>query len=498
MKNRIRTLAAIIAFLPWLWGCAWLLDAEENVAAAAEEVIVATPVSTDTPAPRPTVTSMAETVGADGLGDPYYPQLGNGGYDVTHYALDLAFDPDSRSINGTTTITAQATQNLSAFNLDFSGLKIGAISVDDHPADFSRTGTELTIRPADILPAGQLFTITVDYSGVPQPIVDPGVPFARVGWITAGSGVFVLSEPSGAMSWYPVNNHPTDKASYTFRITVPKPLLVAANGLLEEKIDNGDTTTFVWEAADPMASYLATVNIAEFKMVTEEGPNGLPIRNFFPLDASLRASEALSPTVAMIEFFSDILGPYPFEAYGVVVMDANFPGALETQTLSVFGRNALREGTVAHELAHQWLGNSVSPATWQDIWLNEGFATYFEALWREHSRGSDLFHSEMSDSYDSIVAAQLPAPGDPSVRGLFGASVYQRGAWTLHALRLQVGDELFFEILRVYYDRFKGGNAGTSDFIAIAEAVSGQDLSDLFDSWLYAAEIPPKPPVRGR
>jgi aminopeptidase N len=428
--------------------------------------------------------------GADGAGDPYYPHMGNGGYDVLHYTIDLSVGMSGNTIAGTTIIRAQATQDLGAFNLDFHGLEIGDVMVGGAPAHFSREGNELTITLPDDLPDGDIFTVTVTYGGVPDPIDDPGVPFARLGWVVYEPGVFVLSEPSGAMSWFPVNNHPTDKATYTFRITVAKPFVVAANGLLKEEVDHGDSTTYVWEAKDPMASHLATVAIAELAAMTEKGPNGLPIRNYFPPDADERVTAVFERTADMIRFYSDVFGAYPFEAYGVVVMNTDFPAALETQTLSTFGLAALDESVVAHELIHQWFGNSVSLSTWQDIWLSEGFAIYFEGLWREHTDGTFSLNDRMNRLYDSIVARRLPAPADPSVEGLFSATVYDRGAWTLHALRLQVGDEVFFDIVRAYYERFRGGNASTSDFIAVAEEVSNQDLAGLFEGWLFAHEVP--------
>ena len=433
--------------------------------------------------------------GADGLGDPYYPQMGNGGYDVLHYTIDLSVDMDSNMITGTTTIKAQATQDLSAFNLDFLGPEISEIMVDDSPVVSSRGGNELTIMLSDALLDGDIFTVTVTYSGIPDPVDDPGVPFAQLGWVVYEPGVFALSHPSGAKSWFPVNNHPTDKATYTFLITVAKPFVVAANGLLAEEIDNGDTTTYVWETKNPMASYLTTVAIAELVVMTEEGPNGLPIRNYFPPDASEEVIAVFRPTADMIEFYSAILGPYPFEAYGVVVMNTDFPAALETQTLSTFGLGALNEETVAHELIHHWFGNSVSLATWQDIWLNEGFAVYFQGLWLEHTDGTDALNDSMNNLYDFMVAEQLSPPGDPSVEGLLSPTVYVRGAWTLHALRLQVGDEVFFYIMRAYYERFQYGNASTGDFIAVAEEVSSQNLGGLFEAWLFADEVPAKPEI---
>jgi aminopeptidase N len=456
------------------------------------------PPATATPVPPPTNTPEPPPppkgpVGADGLGDSFYPQMGNGGYDALHYTIDLTVDVDSNTIAGTTTIEAQATQDLGAFNLDFLGLEIGDVLVNDTPADFGRDGSELTITPSDVLLEGDAFTVAVAYSGEPDPVDDPGVPFAQIGWVAYEPGVFVLSEPSGSMSWYPVNNHQTDKATYTFRITAPKPYAVAANGLLKEEIDNGDTTTYLWEASDPMASYLATVNIAEFDLVTKEGPDDLPIRNYFPPGIDKETVAPFSLTADMIEFYSSFLGPYPFEAYGVVVMDTHFSAALENQTLSVFGLAAIDESVVAHELAHQWFGDSVSPAQWQDIWLNEGFATYFEVLWLEHTKGVEAANGLVSYWHEFLASEQTPAPADPPIEELFGTSVYLRGAWVLHALRLQVGDEVFFDILRTYYERFQYSHASTDDFIAVAEEVSGEDLGEFFDGWLFSDEIPPMP-----
>lgn len=440
--------------------------------------------------------------GAPGIGDDYFPELGNGGYDAQHYTLDLAWDDETNNLSGTTTINASATQDLTTFNLDFLGFDISEITVNGQSAEFNRDGRELTITPSETLESGAEFTTAVSYSGVPG----EGVPnyydvFAR-GWNRYQGGVYVASEPNGAAYWYPVNDHPLDKATYTLTITVPKPYVVAANGLLKDMVEAGDTVTYTWEAENPIASYLVTVNIGDFVVEQAKGPNGLPIRNYFPQSLFQQGILTFKPTSDMIQFFSDTFGPYPFDAYGVVVADTRLGFALETQTMTLFGRDAVLNGSrsedvIAHELSHQWFGDSVSLAEWKDIWLNEGFATYAAALWYEHTSGANALDDYMRGIYFALAnplsSWRFVAPGNPPKDDLFNSGVYVRGAWVLHALRLKVGDETFFNILRAYYDRFKYGNATTADFISVAEELSGQHLDDFFDGWLYAKTVPDVP-----
>ncbi len=235
---------------------------------------------------------------------------GNGGYDVLHYTLDLAVDMQSGAISGTAQLAMRAISDLRAFNLDFRGFDIQSITVADQPATYRRTAHELTIAPAMPIRHVATFTTTIAYAGVPQTTIPEAIPIP-IGWNRYADGVYVVSEPSGAAAWYPVNDHPRDKATYTFRITVAKPYVVAANGLLRDTIDNGDTRTYVWEASDLLASYLATVSIGRFVEQTEQGPNGLPIRNFFPPSVAENAREVFAPTATMIDYFDDLFGPYP-------------------------------------------------------------------------------------------------------------------------------------------------------------------------------------------
>lgn len=445
------------------------------------------------------ITSRAES-GSSSLGDAYYADLGNGGYDALHYTLDLQADVASNLLQGVVTIEAVALHDLTTFNLDFWGFEIQSILVQGQPSIYTRKDRELIITPTEPLVSGQVFTVAVAYRGIPGENVERDTFSFANGWTNYRRGVYVASEPDGASLWYPSNDHPLDKATYTFKIRVDSRYTVAANGLLQKIIDNGDgTTTFVWEASDPTATYLVTVNIAEFQLETMQGPNGVPIRNYYPVRLADRIAPVFAKTPEMMAFFSDIFGPYPFEAYGVVVADTPLGFALETQTLSLFGSRIVPgledEFVVAHELAHQWFGNSVSPAQWQDIWLNEGFANYAAVLWLEHTLGVEARDKLMQGWYNAMGSPNFTRVliSDPNPQAMFSRNVYLRGAWVLHALRLSVGDEIFFNILATYYDRFKYGNAKTADFITVAEAVSGLNLDGFFDRWLYRAPLPPIP-----
>ncbi|MBC7815130.1 MAG: M1 family metallopeptidase [Burkholderiales bacterium] len=434
--------------------------------------------------------------GSAGLGDSLLPESGNGGYDVQHYTIDLHLNVETGSISATTTINALATQNLSSFNLDFSGLEISRVRVNQQVAEFSRDSGELTITPAAPLLEAEAFTVAVTYSGIPNTITDPSDGFSA-GWIQDDDTFYVVGEPIGASSWFPVNEHPLDKATYTFEITVPDTLQVVANGLLREVQDHGDTATYTWETVNPMASYLATVGIGEFLIQNEVGPNGLPIRNYFPPNTGASVTREFARTAEMIAFYSEMFGPYPFESFGALVVDDENTGfALETQTLVVYGPFSTNEITVAHELAHQWFGDSVSVADWSDIWLNEGFATYAEVLWIEHTGTPQELREKLQGLYLTSITPSEP-PGDPSLEGLFAISIYDRGGFTLHMLRQEVGDAAFFDILRTYTSRFRNQNASTEDFIAVAEEISGQELDDFFDIWLYAdsTELPDVPEI---
>ncbi|HEX2623502.1 MAG TPA: M1 family aminopeptidase, partial [Phototrophicaceae bacterium] len=236
---------------------------------------------------------------------------------------------------------------------------------------------------------------------------------------------------------------------------------------------------------------------------------GLPIRNYFPAALADDGEVVFSHVKEMIPYFETVFGPFPFDVYGAVVADTDLSFALETQTMSLFGRDIITkqtgrrspdgaQGVIAHELSHQWFGDSVSLTTWEDIWLNEGFASYAQALWLEHTQGVEVRDNLLRGWYTIITDPKLVAngfakPGKPPRNSLFNTAVYLRGGWTLHALRLKIGDEKFFETLKTYTKTYAYGNATTADFIAIAEQVSGEDLQQLFQDWLYTDAVPNVP-----
>ena len=306
-----------------------------------------------------------------------------------------------------------------------------------------------------------------------------------------------MGEPNGAETWFPVNDHPRDKATYRFEITVPEPWVAAASGSLRDTVDLGDRTRFIWEMDKPMASYLASINIDQYTREETKIPGGFIVRNYIPSGFSAEDDASLAVLPEMISYFSSLFGPFPFKEYGVVIASGNITpcmskmgGALETQSLSVYcPKFAVRnESALAHELAHQWFGDSVSLKNWQDLWLKEGMATYAEWLWETRDKDLNSLNTLVKREMQRyIIPSEI---GAPPVDDLYDAPAYTGGAIVYHALRLQVGEDNFFKIIRTYLERYQYGNASAADFIALSEEISGQDLTGFFDTWLNGKSMP--------
>ncbi|MFF4836132.1 M1 family metallopeptidase [Streptomyces sp. NPDC001315] len=437
--------------------------------------------------------AAAGSTGASGAGDPYFPLAGNGGYHVSHYGLTLDYDTASRHLDGTAVLTARATESLARFGLDFEGLKVTGVTVDRHKADFRRNGQELVVTPRHALRKGQEFRVTVAYNGTPGPVTDPDGSLD--GWIPTDDGAFVAGEPQGAMTWFPANNHPKDKSSYDFTITVPESRTAVANGVYLGKQTAHGKTTYRWRQSEPMAAYLATATVGKFKVEQYTTRDGIKVYNAVDPREATDAARVLKKLPSVLEWESKVFGPYPFRAAGSIVDHAPDVGyALETQTRPVYD-SAPSTSTLVHENAHQWFGDSVSLTSWKDIWLNEGFATYAEWLYSEQ-HGGDSAQKTFDDLYSRRASDDLWdfPPADPgSGKNIFGTPVYARGAMALHELRTAVGDPTFYRILRAWATEHRAGHGTTTQFERLAERESGKNLDELFQTWLYSEGKPNKP-----
>jgi aminopeptidase N len=451
--------------------------------------------------------------GAAGIGDPYFPLYGNGGYDVEHYLLKLSYDPATDQLTGEALITARALSNLCRFNLDLQGMTVRSVVVDGRPAAWTRSDDhELTVTPQQRLRTNRLFTALIRYDGVPRTQVDASN--RRYGWMPTDDGAVVAGEPEGAINWFPVNDHPRDKAAFTFVVTVPAGLVAMGNGRLlgRANIPAGHTT-WAWHAPEPMAPYLATVTLGEFDLRAYRTPGGLQMYDAvdpdlyrMPVDPANPASATFGQVVdaslgrqgEIIDFLAGLFGPYPFSTGGGIVDDPqDLVFALETQTRVNYSHKYFTGAIggdliVVHENAHQWVGNSVRVDAWEHIWLNEGFATYAEWLWFENqglntAQGLFDFYYGLYPETDPLWSVSI---GDPGPANLFHRAVYRRGAMTLHALRNQIGDASFFQVLRTWTTGKSGGTGTTAEFIALAESISGQPLGPLFQTWLFTPAKP--------
>ncbi|MFI1018041.1 M1 family metallopeptidase [Streptomyces sp. NPDC020965] len=428
------------------------------------------------------------SAGAAGVRDPLFATLGNGGYDVRHYTLTLAYDPGSRRLEGTADIVARATQDLGSFHLDLHGLTVHEVTVDGDRADTDRSGDELIVRPAEATADGATFRTVVRYSGVPRTITDPDG--SEEGWLPTADGALAVGEPAGSMAWFPSNNHPSDKATYDIAVTVPRGLQAISNGTLARETTTATRTTTVWKSEQPTASYLVTLAIGRYDVTRGTLPTGQQILSAVDPTITTERRRLLARIPEITRWSAERFGPYPFSAGGAIVVPPGEVGyALETQTRPVFPADQFDLPTLVHEIAHQWYGNSVTPKTWKDMWLNEGFATYAEWLWAEDFDGTPA-----RESFDAAFADEdnwaFPPAEPPSAARISDAPVYGRGAMVLHRVRTAVGERTFRSILAGWPREYRHRNASTADFTAYVENVSGTDLDEVWKTWLYGTEKP--------
>ncbi|MEU8591661.1 M1 family metallopeptidase [Streptomyces sp. NPDC048664] len=440
--------------------------------------------------------------GAPGIGDSYYPDYGNGGYDVSHYDLRLTYQPRTDELQGTATVLAAATQNLSRFDLDFL-LDVSEVRVNGAPASFTTSGVhELQITPATPLPKGTPLTVVVRYRGVPS----SKSAYGFTTWHRTPDGAVAADEPESAWWWFPSNDHPLDKATYDVSVAVPDGTQAISNGTLQSTTSALGWTRYNWRSTKPQATYLATLAIGKFDITTQRTAAGVPVINAYSRDLGVNdgaARASVERTGELVDWLTGYFGPYPFDSVGGYVPNTTTGYALETQTRVYYSprqfANGANTSVVVHELAHQWYGDDVSLKGWKDIWINEGFARYAQWLWSEHEGEGTT--RELADwvyaSHPADDAFWTVAPGDPGAEGQFDAAVYDRGALAIQALRDTVGDDAFFAILKGWPSTHAYGNASVADFRTYAEKVSGKPLASLFDTWLFQPSKPATAAARG-
>ncbi len=442
--------------------------------------------------------------GAPGLGDEVYPNLGNGGYQVDRYELDLTYRPDTKLVDGHVRIFAKATQALSRFNVDSYGLDISGLRVNGSTEIWAQEGEELVIRPESPIRNGTGFVVDVTYQADPRRIPPPAG-----GWVATEDGFATAPQPSGAHTVFPGNDHPSDKAQYLFRITAPKGTIGVASGKhLADRANPDGSTTSTYATVNPMATELVQATVGDYTIVNRGGK----LRDVVPTARLATLDPALKLTGGQLQWLQQHLGEFPLEAYGILPANTDAPDAfdftgLETQTLTIYKPNYLAQtedkigSHMMHELVHNWFGNSVSPATWSDLWFNEGHADYYGLLYRYErgwpdSRGYTTMEQRMEYTYSQgdLWRKSSGPVAKPNAQNLFDNQRYTGGVLVLYALREKVGAETFDRIEKAAVARHRNGNISTKQFIDLATSVSADaSVRPFLTDWLYGDKTPPMP-----
>jgi len=437
--------------------------------------------------------------------DPVLPGPGNAGYDVTSYDLDLAYRSGAGTVDADVTIVARATAALGTVELDSAGARIGRVDVDGRPAAFAQRGEKLVLDPVTGVGPGETFRVRVRYT------VDPRRAAARSAWVHTDDGFAIAGQPDLAHSVFPCNDVPRDKAAFTVHLDVPEGLTGVANGVLSGTRTAAGRTRSTYVSAHPMATELLQVVVGKYTVVERTGTRGQELRDVVPTAGAAALEPALALTPGQLDWLEGRLGPFPLDTYGLVPVDSDDPPnfdftGLETQTLTLYRPTYLvqPERNIAphmmHELVHSWFGNSVTPRTWSDLWINEGHADYYGLLYRYErgwpdSRGFTTMADRMRHAYalgDAWRASSGPV-ASPTAGNLWDGQRYLGGVLALYALRQEVGERDFDRIERTFLARFRDRGAGTGDYLAVVEQISGVGPAGLLREWLYGTGTPPMP-----
>ncbi|MFK0293987.1 M1 family metallopeptidase [Streptomyces sp. NPDC090442] len=462
--------------------------------AAALGLAIAATLAAAPPPPEP-----------EGIGDRLFPTLGNPGYHVTSYDISMDYSGhNDRPLKAVTVINARAAATLDRVSLDFAAGSVSSVLVNGLPARYEQAGEHLVLTPTAHVSPGQQLRVVVHHTSDPR-------SKGNGGWIRTKDGLAMANQADAAHRVFPCNDHPSDKAYFTFHITVPHGLTAVANGLPVGEGTRGARRTWSYRTSHPMATELAQVSIGRSVVLSHRGPHGLPLRDVVASTDRGRLARWLAKTPEQMAWMERKVGPFPFETYGVLIANASTGFELETQTLSLFEKRLFGiaqlpdwyvESVMVHELSHQWFGDSVSPRRWSDVWLNEAHATWYEALYAQEKGGTRasmearMRHAyQMSDGWRAEAGPPaLPKVPDQGRKiGIFRPMIYDGSALVLYALRDKMGQAGFDRLEREWVAKHRDGVAGTADFINLASEVYGHNLSGFFWDWLYGAKTPPMP-----
>jgi aminopeptidase N len=430
------------------------------------------------------------------VADPLYPGRGNPGLDVLHYGLDLDWSPAKKVLTGTATLRVRPTADAPQLDLDFATLTVDSVTLDGAAVTGTVEGEKL--RVAAPVTAGKPFTLVVAYHGTPKPVKVPSRrPDAKEGIgarATEDGALWTMQEPFGAFTWYPVNDHPSDEALYDIAVTVPSGWAAVASGTPGPVEGN----TYRYTSTDPVASYLTTLAVAKYRKVTATGPHGLPLTYWVRPKTDDPQLAVLKKSPALIAWLEKRFGPYPFPTAGAVMVASE--SAMETQQTVTMGKPTMKwsddvatmfEGTLLHEYAHQWFGNTVTPRTWTDLWLNEAWAMYAQFL---HDQEKLKFSDAVLESYlrksDAKARKESGPPGRPKAGQFAEDNVYVCGAALLKELNDALGDKKFFALARAWAQENRNTTRDRASFVAFVNKQTGRDFTKLIDTWLDAKTTP--------
>ncbi|MDQ3193470.1 MAG: M1 family metallopeptidase [Bacteroidota bacterium] len=414
-------------------------------------------------------------------------------YDVQYYNIKLSFDIPKKYVFGNVEMNAlNLSDTLNKIYVNFSSaMKVNSIKLKGDEILYKQIEDYIIIDSKNKIKIAESFSVLISYEGSPE-----NKSFDSFGFKTFDDepAIYTLSEPDYASSWWPCKDLINDKFTFQISMTVPDQLTAVSNGLLKDvKDEENNQKTYTWESGYPIPTYLVSIAIGKYDTWSDiyfstDSSKKMNVDYYTYPSYTEKAKSDWKNTVSMIQYFSDTFGEYPFikEKYGMA-MFGWISGAMEHQTISSMGYTLVTgtgryENVVVHELVHQWFGDAITPESWKDIWLNEGFATYGEALWTEHNEGKEAYQNFMKKQDYGFFQGTVYDPEG----FIFGPTVYNKGAWCIHMLRGVVGDSVFFKIVKTYYEKFKYKNADTWDFKKVCEEVSGTDLTYFFNQWIFS------------